>query len=1006
MKNLTALFILCFACFAARAQFVYKIKADSVKITRDSDTCNAELILENSTKNVKGFLYNKGNGRTEFRKALIQHDDSVWICGSDTLNLGSTSFFWRLKGNSGTNPSTNFLGTTDAQRLVFKTKNIERATIDTIGHVGIGTSSNNSHLLNVAMLEGTTDGRAIAKFTADDSWQTNLRMDNTTSNTSFTFLVGGSANTISNYGVGVKNFGIARSNIDGSNSTIPFILDSSGRLGLGSVIGGTDFLPKAALDVASSNSGILIPRLTTSQRNNITSGDLHNGLLLYNTDDNKFQFYNGTYWKSICDSCSVGTSWNLTGNSGINSSTNFLGTTDNHDIVFRTNNTERMRIRGIGSGLDGFVGIGTNNPASLLHLYGTNPAIYLEGDSNSYFPAVKFKTQPGNRTSFIDPYGIDPTFSGGLHIHTTTPFGSSAVGATNYGAKTTSTDSSVITHEIIAAKKQTADIFDVSEDISSLVGSMIPSPLFTVKNNGKLVLTKYKNSAGEDSVLSTDINGNVKLKSMGSSISSNAWSLAGNAGTSIATNFIGTTDNHAFIFKTNNTERMRIRGSDSGFDGFIGIGTNNPASLLHLFGPNPTMLIEGDSNSYFPAIKIKPRAPYRSGFIDPSGQVTTSYMGGLHISSTTTFGVSEVAATPTGNKSISSDSAIVIHEVIGTKNHAVDIFNVSKDTTTVPGVIMPGPLFTVKNTGKLAISKYKNNGSEDSVLSTDVNGNVKLKSLASSISSTAWSLTGNAGTSPSTNFLGTTDAQRLVFRTKNTEWVTIDTLGRVGIGTSTPSDLLTVLRAATGVTSDSKVINASTQGATFNTTSSVLTSYGGYFNSNGTRASGSNNLTNIGLFATASGAQVNYALKTDGNVNMTNLPSTTDTTTYKPVGINSSGDLAKVTGWPPAVNYTVQSLTESGSTITWNVANGINGAVTLTGTGRTLTITNPVAGQTYTIRIIQGTGGSKTVTTWPTNSKWPSGTTPTLSTAAGAYDIVVFYYDGTNYYGTYQQNFQ
>lgn len=49
-------------CFS---QFTYKIKADTLRITNDS--CSAELVLENSTKEVHGFLYNKGKGRTEFR---------------------------------------------------------------------------------------------------------------------------------------------------------------------------------------------------------------------------------------------------------------------------------------------------------------------------------------------------------------------------------------------------------------------------------------------------------------------------------------------------------------------------------------------------------------------------------------------------------------------------------------------------------------------------------------------------------------------------------------------------------------------------------------------------------------------------------------------------------------------------------------------------------------------------------------------------------------------------
>jgi hypothetical protein len=65
MKKILLLTIACICTSWLSAQFIYKIKADSVLITNDS--CTAELNLENSTKHVLGFLYNKGNGRTEFR---------------------------------------------------------------------------------------------------------------------------------------------------------------------------------------------------------------------------------------------------------------------------------------------------------------------------------------------------------------------------------------------------------------------------------------------------------------------------------------------------------------------------------------------------------------------------------------------------------------------------------------------------------------------------------------------------------------------------------------------------------------------------------------------------------------------------------------------------------------------------------------------------------------------------------------------------------------------------
>lgn len=102
-------------------------------------------------------------------------------------------------------------------------------------------------------------------------------------------------------------------------------------------------------------------------------------------------------------------------------------------------------------------------------------------------------------------------------------------------------------------------------------------------------------------------------------------------------------------------------------------------------------------------------------------------------------------------------------------------------------------------------------------------------------------------------------------------------------------------------------------------------------------------------------------------------------------------------------NPTVQTLTD-GATITWNVTNGGNSKVTLAGTGRTLSISNPVAGYTYTIEITQGSGGSKTITTWPTGTTWSGSNT--LSTTAGDVDVVVLYYNGSGYRAQLSTDYQ
>jgi len=58
-----------------------------------------------------------------------------------------------------------------------------------------------------------------------------------------------------------------------------------------------------------------------------------------------------------------------------------------------------------------------------------------------------------------------------------------------------------------------------------------------------------------------------------------AWLLGGNAGTDPATHFLGTTDDLPLVFRTNNTERLRILP-----DGSVGIGTDIPNAKTHIVG--------------------------------------------------------------------------------------------------------------------------------------------------------------------------------------------------------------------------------------------------------------------------------------------------------------------------------------------------------------------------------------------------------------------------------------
>jgi len=97
------------------------------------------------------------------------------------------------------------------------------------------------------------------------------------------------------------------------------------------------------LEIKSTAKGLLIPRMLKLQRTAITSPAT--GLMVYQTgpDSTGFYMYNGSSWEwaqtSVNNPPVAGSYWNLTGNGGTSSSSNFVGTTDNVPLRFRVANT-------------------------------------------------------------------------------------------------------------------------------------------------------------------------------------------------------------------------------------------------------------------------------------------------------------------------------------------------------------------------------------------------------------------------------------------------------------------------------------------------------------------------------------------------------------------------------------------------------------------------------------------------------------------------------------------
>ncbi|MEN5308938.1 hypothetical protein ABE425_15605 [Chryseobacterium cucumeris] len=73
----------------------------------------------------------------------------------------------------------------------------------------------------------------------------------------------------------------------------------SGNVGIGTA------QPIGALDVSGTNGAITIPRMTTTQRDNLDNTKRTAGSIIYNTTSNQFQVYNGTNWLSLVSTNSI-----------------------------------------------------------------------------------------------------------------------------------------------------------------------------------------------------------------------------------------------------------------------------------------------------------------------------------------------------------------------------------------------------------------------------------------------------------------------------------------------------------------------------------------------------------------------------------------------------------------------------------------------------------------------------------------------------------------------------
>ena len=229
-----------------------------------------------------------------------------------------------------------------------------------------------------------------------------------------------------------------------------------------------------------------------------------------------------------------------------------------------------------------------------------------------------------------------------------------------------------------------------------------------------------------------------------------SWEINGNSNITAA-HFLGTTNASNLVFKTNNVEAGRILAGN----GYMGLGSTAPTSRLEVgaiggdgITIKATTGVDAGDLMFFDAAGVEKGRVY-SNPLAASGLILS---GG-------TVPAAHVFINNLGNVGVGNSAP----------NNRVEITSAAANTSGLRFTNLTSASPTVAANGK--------------ALSVDVNGDVVLMPSASD----AWKLLGNAGTVAGTNFLGTTDAQDLVFKTNNLERMrTLASSGNVGIAITTP----------------------------------------------------------------------------------------------------------------------------------------------------------------------------------------------------------------------------
>ncbi len=722
---------------------------------------------------------------------------------------------WKITGNPGTNPVDNYIGTTDNQGLSFRTQGIQRMFISSDGSVLLANTLTIADKLTVLANGAEITGNAIltGDLTLNNRFNFGSLFSTSPSQSAsisyiLPLLQGATDSYLKNDGSGNLTWAtISEANPSweltgnaGTDTSVNFIgtldatpllfrtdsvismrLMTNGNLGLGRVPPDES----ALLELNCNKKGVLFTRLTTNERNGITNPAKY--LTLYNIDNERFEINKGSavspVWVPLIDSVVLNNiGWTLHGNTGTTSTDNFIGTIDNSSFTIRTNNTARIKVT-----YDGFFEF--LNPSSFYNSFITS--ISQDTSLNYIFPLTAgaentyLKNDGSGNLSWATVGGGGDTYwalSGNelspiddnYHIATggsTTGFLANAIGYQNtasgsrsiaLGSETVASAfaTTALGHQTNASGERSTAMGEnttASGSRATAIGSYTTatSAFETVVGRYNTTYTPLSTTAWETAdrlfVVGNGTSPSEFEKSDALIVYKNGnMDLFGNFSINNSSDFSNTfitpasqaVDISYNLPTTQGAVNTYLKNDGSGNLNWATIGGANPAwELTGNSGTNPTTNFIGTSDAADLSIK--------------------------------TSNLERIRIAAAGNVNIKGNTKITGNLSISNSTDFTNIFSTSPSQAVNISYNLPA-----------------NQGATNSYLKNDGSGNLSWGTIGGA--NPAWELTGNSGTNPATNFIGTSDAADLSLRTSATERIRIAAAGNIGFNEATPSQPLTI----------------------------------------------------------------------------------------------------------------------------------------------------------------------------------------------------------------------